>query len=621
MSIPAGRLTPYPEPRLLADIGATFARFCIEEVPGRFDHVTVLPCDEYPGFVEVVQAYLARLPGVRPRHGAMAIANPIEGDQIRMTNRAWQFSIREAQAALKLNTLLVVNNFTALAMALPRLGPHERRQIGGGEPQANGVIGLLGPGTGLGVSGLIPHDDRWITLASEGGHASFGPSDERELRVLQHVWKTYPRVSIERLVSGPGLELIYEALAEGAPAAEPRLPAAEIVRRALHGLNDACVDTVGCFCGMLGTVASDLALTLGATGGIYVGGGIVPRLGDFFAQSSFRERFEAKGRLSTYVARIPTYVVTAEHPAFYGVSTLLDEHMPEREGGNPLLERLRAARTSLSPAERRVADYVLDNPRAVLNEPVATIAQLAEVSQPTVIRFCRSLGFQGLADFKLKLGAGLTGTLPVQRSQVRRQDATADLCAKVLDNTVSAIVQFRETLNVEAVDHAISLLREAKRVEFYALGNSAIVALDAQHKLFRFRIPSVAHTDASTLAMAAELLGPQDVAVFISSSGQPPELVRAATLAQERGAGVIAITAGQSPLGKRAGVSIAVEHGEDSSTFVSMLSRILHLLVVDMVSVGLAVRRTPDGLPPAAGGKDAEGQTLSAPGVFISHIA
>jgi glucokinase len=290
-----------------------------------------------------------------------------------------------------------------------------------------------------------------------------------------------------------------------------------------------------------------------------------------------------------------------------------------------LLERVRSARESLSPAERRVANFVLDNPRTALNDPIALIAQGAEVSQPTVIRFCRSLGFQGLADLKLKLGSGLTGTLPVQRSQVRRQDSTSDLCAKVLDNTISAIMHFRESLNVDAVDRAIELLRRAKRVEFYAMGNSAVVALDAQHKLFRFRIPSVAHTDAAMHTMAAELLGPNDVAVFISSSGQPPELARAAGLAVERGAAVIAVTAGQSPLARRSTVCIPVEHNEDVNTFVSMISRILHLLVVDMMSVGLAVRRAGASAPgspsPTPGQAHAEGQLQPAPGVLISHIA
>ncbi len=621
--MPAERAAALPveaAPRLLADIGATYARLCIERVRGRFDHVSVLPCDEYAGFTEVVQAYLATLPpAVRPRHGAVAIANPIEGDRVRMTNRDWSFSIREVQRELDLSTLLVVNNYTALAMSLPGLAPEGRRQIGGGQAQADGVIGLIGPGAGLGVSGLVPSGDRWVTLATEGGHVSFAPTDERELRVLQHAWKTMPRVSAERLLSGPGLELIHQALGH----AEPTLHAADIVQRALAG-DAACSATLDCFCGMLGTLASDLALTLGATGGIYVGGGIVPRLGARFDASPFRERFEVKGRFSDYVARIPTFVLTAENLAFLGVSSLLADHMPEAEAGNPLLDRVRGALETLSPAERRVASFVLDNPRAALNDPIAQIAQGAEVSQPTVIRFCRSLGFQGLADFKLKLGSGLTGTLPVQRTQVRRQDSTGDLCAKVLDNTISAIMQFRESLNVEAVDRAIELLRRAKRVEFYAMGNSAVVALDAQHKLFRFRIPSVAHTDVSMHAMAAELLGPDDVAVFVSSSGQPPELARAAGLAVERGAAVIAVTSGQSPLARRATVCIPVEHSEDATTFVAMISRILHLLVVDMMSVGLAMRRpgaaVGAGSVPAAGTGTAGDQVQPAPGVLISHI-
>jgi len=613
----SNRPTPFTEARLLADIGATWARFCIEPAPGEFEHVAVLPCSDFAGITEVIRAYLASVPDIAPQHAAVAIANPIQGDQVRMTNRDWAFSIQAVQQQLGLRTLLVVNNFTALAMALPGLAPGGRLQVGGGEPQPNGVIGLLGPGTGMGVSGLIPAGDRWTTLATEGGHVNFAPSDERELRVLQFAWKTMPRVSAERLVSGPGIELIHQALTGAAPGTAG-LSTAEIVQRA--GRDDAaCRETLEVFSGMLGSMASDVALTLGATGGVYVGGGIVPRLGPLFAQAVFRERFEAKGRMSDYVARIPTYVLTAENLVFQGISTLLSDHVPDAGGSHPLLERVRAAVATLSPAERRVANFVLDNPRTALNDPIALIAHGAEVSQPTVIRFCRSLGFQGLADFKLKLGSGLTGTLPVQRTQVRRQDGTADLCAKVLDNTISAIVQFRESLNVEAVDKAIGLLREARRVEFYAMGNSAIVALDAQHKLFRFRISSVAHTDASMHSMAAELLGPSDVAVFISSSGQPPELSRAAGLALERGAKVIAITTGQSPLARKSSVCIPVEHSEDASTFVSMISRILHLLVVDMMSVGVAVRR----LPAAAVGLDsgpADGPQQPAPGVLISHV-
>lgn len=603
------------EPRLLADIGATYARFCIERVRGRFERVAVLPCDDHAEFVPLVQAYLDTVPDLRPKHGAFAIAYPIDGDWVRMTNRAWAFSIQDVQQQLGLSTLLVVNNFTALAMALPGVGEAGRVQVGGGEPVTDGVIGLLGPGTGLGVSALIPANDRWISLASEGGHTSFAPADERELRVLRHMWQTLPHVSAERLVSGPGIELIHEAL-NGTSAAP--LPTAEIVRRAQRGDDAACVNTVDCFCAMLGTVAADLAITLGATGGIFVGGGIVPRLGDLFLRSPFRQRFEAKGRFSAYLSRIPTYVLTADNLAFHGVSTLLVDHVPTRDGGNPLLERIRNAREQLSPAERRVANVVLENPRAVLNDAVGVISKRAEVSQPTVIRFCRSLGFEGLADFKLKLGSGLTGTIPLQRTQVHRQDATSDLCAKVLDNTISSIVQFRESINVDAIERAIVLLRDAARVELYAVGNSAMVALDAQHKLFRFRIPVVARTDPSVFAIAAEVLGPADVAVFISSSGQTPELVRAADAAKDRGAAIVAITSTQSPLARKADVCLAVDHDEDSSTFVAMISRILHLLVIDMVSVGLAVRRMPDVPAATAGTPDVPAQP--APGIWISHI-
>ena len=605
---PASRTPSLQAPRLLADIGATYARFCVEDAPGQFSHVAVLPCADFAGFADVVQAYLRGLDGTPPRHAAVAMANPVAGDRVQMTNRDWSFSIEQVRRQLGFTTFLVVNNFTALAMALPGLDASQRVQVGGGQAQGDGVIALLGPGTGLGVSGLIPAADRWSTLATEGGHVSFAPNDERELRVLRHAWRQLPHVSAERLVSGPGIELIHEAL-HGAGGAAPRLGTAEIVRRAVTHADPACAETVDCFCGMLGTVASDLALTLGATGGVYIGGGIVPRLGQLFERSSFRSRFEAKGRFGAWLARIPTFVLTADNPTFRGLSLLLSEHAPDTSTHSLLLDRVRAARDTLTPAERRVTDVVLGNPRSLLNDAIAVIAQQAEVSQPTVIRFCRSLGFEGLADFKLKLASGLTGTVPVQRSQVRRGEPTADLSAKVLDNTISAIVHFRESLNAAAIDRAIALLRGARRVEIFACGNSAVVALDAQHKLLRFRIPVVAQTDSSLQSLAAEMLAAGDVAIFISSSGQTAELVRAAGVALERGASVVAVTAGQSRLARLATVCIGLDHAEDSSTFLSMVARILQLLVVDIVSTGLAVQR------------DTASPSTPAPGVRISHLS
>ncbi|WP_407919688.1 glucokinase [Derxia lacustris] len=614
----AARPTPVEPPRLLADIGATNARFALQWPDGRIASVAVLACDDHPSLVATVRAYLAPLTGARPRHAAIAIANPIDGDFVKMTNRDWQFSIEETRRELGLTTLLVVNDFTALAMALPHLAPGDLRQLGGGQPRENSVIGLIGPGTGLGVSGLIPADDRWITLGSEGGHVSFAPADARELAILQYAWTELEHVSFERLVSGPGLELIFRALAAQAGADVAPLKAPEIVERALAAPADPlCLETVECFCAMLGTVASDVAVTLGAVGGIYIGAGIVPRLGELFDRSGFRARFESKGRFAGYLADIPTYVITAPHPAFLGVGAILVAHLDQRSDDTPVLDNLRSARARLSPAEQRVADWLLEHPRVFIGEPIAEIARHADVSQPTVIRFCRSLGFQGLADFKLKLASGLTGTIPVRHSSVKLGDAAPDLSAKVLDNTISAIVRFRDLLDTQAVERAIGLLQNARRIEFYGMGNSGVVALDGQHKFFRFRIPTVAYSDARLQEMAASLLGPGDVVVAVSSSGKHADILHSVDLALAAGASVIAIAASHSPLARRATATIAVDHAEDGQHYIAMVSRILHLLAIDVLAVGLAVRRMEQS--PEL--RDLIGNATAGTGPFASIIS
>jgi len=340
---------------------------------------------------------------------------------------------------------------------------------------------------------------------------------------------------------------------------------------------------------MLGGATANLAVTLGAFGGMFIGGGIVPRMGEWFATSPFRSRFESKGRFSSYLANIPTYVITTPNPAFYGVATILSEHLRGRSGANTLMDRVLHLQHELTPAEQRVAALVLEQPRLVLNEPIADIARLAEVSQPTVIRFCRSLGFLGLADFKLKFASSLTGAIPVRHSQVRVSDSTHDLSAKVIDNTVSAILKFRDQLDVRSLDRAIALIAKAKRVEFYAMGNSRVVALDGQHKFFRFRIPTSLYGDSHLFTLAAELLKPGDVVIAISNSGKLPDLLDAIDAAKAAGADVIAITSSNSPLAKKATVCLAVDHSEDSTTFLSMISRILQLLLIDILSVGISL--------------------------------
>ncbi|MES2297656.1 MAG: glucokinase [Pseudomonadota bacterium] len=317
-------------PRLLADIGGTNARFALELAPGQIACVQVLACDAYPSLAEALRAYQA-LPEVRSglsgkiAHAAFAIANPVDGDMVRMTNHHWAFSIEALRRECGFDTLLVVNDFTALARALPHLSDAQKLQVGGGQARHGGALGLIGAGTGLGVSGLVPSPAGWQALASEGGHVTFSPANEAEVAILQYAWRQFEHVSAERLLSGVGLELIYRALAERAGKAGAVLDAPEITRRALAGECALCDEVLETFCAMLGTIAGNLAITLGAQGGMYIGGGIVPRLGERFVRSGFRARFEQKGRFVHYLAQIPTYVITADYPAFIGVSAILSE--------------------------------------------------------------------------------------------------------------------------------------------------------------------------------------------------------------------------------------------------------------------------------------------------------
>jgi glucokinase len=312
--------------RLLADIGGTNARFALQAPGGGLLDIEVLACREYDYVKAAIDAYLARAAGRGLatdgiRHAAIAIANPVEGDDVRMTNHHWRFSIAGLREACGFTTLLVVNDFAALAQALPHLDAAGRARIG--SPDAIAVegrpIGLVGPGTGLGVSGVVPAGDgRWIALAGEGGHASFAPVTRDEMRILDALREEHGHVSAERLLSGPGLEAIHRVLAG------ERLAAAAITARALDGSCAACRATVDAFCAILGSVAGNVALTLGATGGMYIGGGIVPRLGPLFHASAFRARFEGKGRLQPWLARIPTWLVTEPYPALRGVAAMLD---------------------------------------------------------------------------------------------------------------------------------------------------------------------------------------------------------------------------------------------------------------------------------------------------------
>ncbi len=316
-------------PRLLADVGGTNARFAWQAAAGApIEAQITLPCAEHESLEAAIRSYLDRIDLPRPCRCAIAIANPVHGDRIQMTNHHWSFSISALQRSLGLERLRVLNDFTALALALPGLAPEQLVQVGGGQAIAGTAIGLLGPGTGLGVSGLLP-DGRggWLPLQGEGGHVSLAPTTLREQAVVEFLTQRHGHASAERAISGMGLVDIHRALclADGEPPPEG-WSAAEVSSAALSGQDPRSEEALEMMCALLGSVAGNLALTLGAKGGVYIGGGIVPRLGDWFARSPFRRRFEAKGRFQPYLAEIPVWVINAsQSPALAGAAVALDQ--------------------------------------------------------------------------------------------------------------------------------------------------------------------------------------------------------------------------------------------------------------------------------------------------------
>jgi glucokinase len=320
---------------MIADIGGTNARFALLDGVDRRDEV-VLACADYPDLVSATEEYLqrvgARVSG-RPLEAAIAIAGPVTGDIIRMTNHVWQFSAAHTRQQLQLRRLIVLNDFTALAMAVRHLKGSDLEQIGGGKAQPNSPIAVIGPGTGLGVSGLIPSGEHWIPLQGEGGHVTLSVMNERELAVLQQLQQRFSHVSAERVISGPGLVTLYDALCGVEGVIPEVLTPPEITKRAQEGTCRLCFETVSMFCALLGTMAGNLVLTLGALGGAYIGGGIAPGLGPMFTSSRFRDRFEDKGRFTDYVSRVPTYVIRAELPALLGLASAFTDPGPRLEAG------------------------------------------------------------------------------------------------------------------------------------------------------------------------------------------------------------------------------------------------------------------------------------------------
>jgi glucokinase len=309
---------------LIGDIGATNARFSLVQPGGQASPAHVYALNDYPSLPDAIEAYLREeKPGEKPVQAVLAVASPVTGDQVALTNHPWTFSVKALRAQLGLRRLQVVNDFAANAVAVPHLGADDVLQVGGGALLKDAPIGVIGPGTGLGVSAFVPSANGGVMIAGEGGHVTMAPATAQESALLDLMRSRFDHVSAERVLSGPGLVNLYNALCElaGTPAAS--YSAEQITNEAVWNADPRTREATALFCAMLGTVAGNLALTLGARGGIYISGGIVPRLSAFFAQSEFRARFEAKGRLNPYVAAIPTYVIIRPLPVLLGAAALL----------------------------------------------------------------------------------------------------------------------------------------------------------------------------------------------------------------------------------------------------------------------------------------------------------
>ncbi len=313
-------------PRLLGDVGGTNARWAWQRhADDPLQFVSVSPCKSSASLYDSAASYLQQHALGNPSACSIGIATAVTGDRIQFTNNDWSFSISDLKNSLQVERCLVINDFTALALSLPALGQEDMQPLGGGTAIPSAPMALIGPGTGLGVSGLLP-DGRggWNAVSGEGGHVTLAATDALETKVLEILRAQFGHASAERVLSGPGLVNLYNALCTVRGEVARDLQPHEITLAARADGDAACLQTLSLFASFLGNVAGNLALTLGTRGGVYVGGGIVPQLGDAFDATLFRQKFEEKGRFVDYLRPIPAWLITASTPALIGASRALD---------------------------------------------------------------------------------------------------------------------------------------------------------------------------------------------------------------------------------------------------------------------------------------------------------
>lgn len=313
-----------PAAGLVADIGATNTRLALVDPAGNIGRIRVFATGD-ADLGDTIEGYIAAEAGAeRPARAVLAIAAPITGDEITLTNHPWTFSVEGLRVRLGLESLRVINDFVANALAIPHFDEKDLLQIGGGKPAAGAPAAVIGPGSGLGMSALTFVEGRPVPIQSEGGHVTMAAADEREADVLDYLRKHFDHVSAERVLSGPGILNLYAALCELSGEPQEQFTPAQITDVRTGEQHPRAREATQMFCAMLGTVASNLALTLDARAGVYIAGGIVPRLGATFVRSGFRARFEAKGRFRKYLSTVPTYVIVRPMPALLGAASLLE---------------------------------------------------------------------------------------------------------------------------------------------------------------------------------------------------------------------------------------------------------------------------------------------------------
>ena len=320
-------------PRLVSDIGGTNARFAIEFAPMQYDHTKILAVKEYKSLSEAIKQYLNAVGHNDIKYGVLSVPSPIVDDTLFMVNSTWHLSsIQKTRDQLSFESLLFLNDFHSLSLSIPHLDRMQIVQYGGIVDNRHLVypVSLIGPGTGLGMATLIKHpgEDQYLSVTAEGGRSSFAAVTEEEFEIWKFIHKRFHHVSIERIVSGSGLQVLYEALCAIKSQPIKKLPTpSEITGMAIHDSDFLCIQVLEHFCRILGTIASNQVCMANAFGGVYIGGGIIPKILEFFLKSDFRCRFEDKGRFRPYLAKIPVFIIMQEYPAFLGASYALDTYL------------------------------------------------------------------------------------------------------------------------------------------------------------------------------------------------------------------------------------------------------------------------------------------------------